>query len=60
VFKRFDDDSELLVAVNVGDKDLCLEYDGTLINLIDNTEQANGFTLEKGAVSVMVKNLTNL
>ena len=60
VFKRFDDDSELLVAVNVGDKDLCLEYDGTLINLIDNTEQANGFMLEKGAVSVMVKNLTNL
>ncbi len=44
VFKRFDENSELLIAINLGDNQLKLSFDGTLYSAL------NGKTFEKNVL----------
>ena len=54
-FIRKDEKSELLVVVNVSDKDLNIEFDGELYELIKNDEIVNGFELKARDCAVIIK-----
>ncbi len=54
VYKRADDISEILVAVNTGDKEICLEFSGKLKNLIDGKKYKDGVILNPKDVGVYI------
>lgn len=56
VFVRKDDESELLVATNVGDGEFVLNFDGKLLDLISGNEYSEEFLLSKKSCAVLVKN----
>ncbi len=56
VFKRFDENSELLIAVNLNKEPLRLSYDGVLTDLISNNElNGEAFVQENGCVILLKK-----
>ena len=54
VFKRFDEYSEMLVAINLGMESVNLMYKGTLTNIIDNTKQKNRIELAPNFFGVFI------
>lgn len=54
IFKRVDKDCEVLVAINLGDKEIDLRYEGVLVNLFDNSKFYNKVTLTKQSFGVFV------
>lgn len=55
-FKRYDEDSELLIAVNLGKGALDLEFNGVLTDLITNNKYKNKAVIENGEFLILVKN----
>ena len=55
VFKRYDDVSEVLIAVNISNETICLEFDGKLTELLSGKEFDLGFDLTPKALAVLVK-----
>ncbi|MBQ3596860.1 MAG: glycoside hydrolase family 13 protein [Clostridia bacterium] len=59
IFKRKDDCSELLVAINLSNSDILLEYEGQLIDLLSNLIYKD--LIELGSNSFMIlKNVINV
>lgn len=54
VFKRVNKNQEVLIAVNVGDEDVFLEFQGTIFELLTNTEFSNEYLLNKNSFGVFV------
>ena len=54
-FTRKDKNSELLVIVNVGDKEFNLDFKGKLLNLIDGKTYLNGVKVNKNFLGIFVK-----
>ena len=55
VFARYNDKCEVAVAINVGDKQKNMSFDGTIINLLDGTEHEEHFMLEPHSFGVFIK-----
>jgi len=55
VFKRFDDNSEVLIALNMSSEDCVLNYCGELKNLIDGNVYSDNFVLSPNALAVLIK-----
>ena len=56
VYKRFDEDSEIMVAINLNEKPIFFEFDGELIDLIDNQVYLNELELQPKSFGVFVSN----
>ena len=54
MFKRFDENNEILVAVTTNNK-LNLRFNGILFDLINNTNYENEIELDKFICSVLIK-----
>ena len=54
VFKRVDETSELLFAINLSDTEYKLEFNGSLTNLIDNKSYSNQYLLNKNSRAVFI------
>ena len=55
VFIRRDDDSEILVATNVGDGKYVLNFDGVLYDFIKAKSYSNEFLIDGKSVAVLIK-----
>ena len=55
VFKRYDDNCEVLVAVNVGLKDVELNFEKELYDLVTEKTYINKFELLKDKTAVLIK-----
>ena len=54
IFTRKDENSQLLVCINVGEKDYNLSFDGKLKNLINDKEYLNNLTLNGKSFGVFI------
>ena len=54
IYKRFDKNSEILIAVNVSNEQIPLDYDGILLEIISNKEHTNYYELNKNSIAVFV------
>ena len=57
VFKRFDEQSQLLVGVNLSNKEKTLNYKGCLFDLVTKKDYNNSFTLYPNNCCVLIKKL---
>ncbi len=55
IFKRYNEECEVLIAVNVGEN-IKISFDDEMTNLIDDKNYANEFVLKKNTFAVFVKN----
>ena len=56
VYKRFDDNSEVLIAINLSDKEIVIEFEGQLTELTNNTVANENYILKENSFAVFVKN----
>ena len=56
IYKRFDENSEILIAVNISNQDICLEFDDALFEIITHTKHKNYYQLNKNSLAVFVNN----
>ena len=54
IFKRFDEKSEVLIAVNVGNKEQILSFNGELFDLYSNKEFKDKFILKGQSFAVLI------
>ncbi len=54
IFKRYDEKSQILVAVNLGENSIDLAYDGVLCNLIDGEHYPNECELKSNSYYIFV------
>jgi glycosidase len=54
VYKRYDDNSEILIAINLGSEPVFLEFDGKLVNLIDNKIVQKQYELKENSYGLFV------
>ncbi len=54
-YKRCDNDSEVFVAINLNENHLCLSFEGTLFDLVNNVEYCDGLELQGKSVCVLIK-----
>ena len=54
VYKRQAEDSELLIVVNLGDKEANLRYDGTLIDLLNNDKYKDYITVKSNFLGIFI------
>ena len=54
IFKRFDKKSEVMIAVNLSEKDVDLQFNGKLYDLVLEEEFVNSFTLNQSSVAIMI------
>lgn len=54
VYKRTDKFSEILVAVNLGEKEICLDFTGKIKNLIDDKEYIDGLSLKPEQFGIFI------
>ena len=54
IFKRFDKKSEVMIAVNLSEKDVDLQFNGKLYELVLEEEFVNSFTLNQSSVAIMI------
>ncbi len=54
IFKRFDNNSEILIAINISNTDVCLDFDATLTELISNTKYKNYYELNKNSIAIFI------
>ncbi len=54
IYKRFDKNSEVLIAVNLSNKDISLDFEGDLIELITNSKHKNHYELTKNSIAVFI------
>lgn len=59
IFSRKDNDSEVLIAVNCGENDLEIEFEGSLFDLITEKSYKNKFTLLPKGYGVFIKKYSN-
>ncbi len=57
VFSRTDENSEVLVAINLSDKDYAFSFSGTLIELLTEKEVLNKYVLKSKSLAVFVNSL---
>jgi glycosidase len=58
IYKRSNVDSEMLISVNVGDRECALNFEGELFDLISKNVYKNQFLLKANSYAVLV-NKTN-
>lgn len=58
VFKRYDEDSEVLIAVNCGEKTAVIGFDGYLFEYLSKKEYLNEITLSSGECGIFLKKLS--
>ena len=56
VFKRYDENSQILICVNNSSNTFCFEFNGTLKELLSNKVYENNYTLKSKTISIFVKN----
>jgi len=56
IFKRFSNDSELLIAVNSGKETVGLQFNDKLLNLVEEKVYENEFILYPDSFAVLIKN----
>ena len=56
VFKRYDDESELLIAINASPKTITLNYDGELTELVKKEKHSESYLLLPNSCGVFIKN----
>lgn len=54
IYKRFDNESQVLLCVNMSDKMLDLVYNGNMLNLVDNENHCNKIVLNPNSVAVLI------
>lgn len=54
IYKRKDENSEVLVCLNVGNYDFNLDYLGTMKELISNKEYKSKYSLKQNAIAIFV------
>ncbi len=54
IYKRFDENSEILIAVNLSNEQISLNYDGNLLEIISNQKHKNYYELNKNSIAVFV------
>ena len=54
VYKRQAEDSELLIVVNLGDKEANLRYDGTLIDLLNNDKYKDYIPVKSNFLGIFI------
>lgn len=57
IFKRFDDFSQLLVGVNLSNKEKTFKYEGCLFDLVTKKEYDNNFILYPNSCCILIKKL---
>lgn len=57
IYSRQDDFSEVLIAVNVSDKDVCFSFDGALQELISSVEYVEEYTLKGHTNAVFINKM---
>ncbi len=56
IFKRFDKDSEILIAVNISNKAVSLDFDDEILEIITNTKHENHYELNKNSIAIFINN----
>ena len=56
VFKRADENSEVLIAVNISENEYQFQFDSVLTELVTNTENKDFYNLTAKSCAVLVKN----
>ena len=54
IFKRFDEQTEVMVAVNLTEKAIDLQFNGKLCELISEETCVDAFTLKPSSVAIMI------
>ncbi len=54
IYKRFDANSEILIAVNLSNKALSLNFDGAIFEIITDTKHKNYYELNKKSIAIFV------
>ena len=54
IYKRFDENSEILIAINISNDNLCLDFDGNLLELLTNKVYNDNYELNKNTIAVFV------
>lgn len=54
VYKRFDDNSEILIAINLSNNDIYFDFEGNLLEIISNKEYNNYYELNRNSIAVFV------
>ncbi len=55
VFRRFDEESEVLIAIYLGENCLSLSFEGELYSLINDCFYSSSVTLEKNQFEILIK-----
>lgn len=55
IFKREDSDSSVLIAVNLNENELILNFEGTLRNLLDVKQYNSDFILTKNRCAILIR-----
>ena len=55
IFKREDSDSSVLIAVNLNENELILNFEGTLRNLLDGKQYNSDFILTKNSCAILIR-----
>ncbi len=54
IYKRFDEKSEVLIAVNLSNKDLSLDFGGSILDIITNIKHKDNYELINNSIAVFV------
>ncbi len=54
IFKRFDENSEVLIAINISNKPVSLDFDGEILEVITNVKYKNNYILNKKSIAVFI------
>ena len=54
MFKRFDENSEVLIAINISNKEVSLDFDGEVLEVITNVKHKNNYILNKNSIAVII------
>ncbi len=55
IFKREDENSSVLIAINLNENEVILNFEGILRNLIDGKEYIHGFVLSKNSCAILIQ-----
>lgn len=57
VFKRYDEKSEVLICINISEKDIIFDYDGSLTDLLTKKTYKNSYILKEKTLGILINKI---